>query len=76
MKKARFSKKRIKFGYLALLVVLMAVGIFSYLGYRSEAVEGLYLTCDGFEMSAQNAYQMKMCIRDSHITAWQKENLR
>lgn len=59
MKKARFSKKRMKFGYLALLVVLMVVGICGSLGYRSEAVEGLYLTCDGFEMSAQNAYQMK-----------------
>ena len=58
MKKVRFSKKRMKFGYLMLFVVLMVVGICSYLGYRSDAAEGLYLTCDGYEMSAQNAYQI------------------
>lgn len=59
MKKIKTIKKGLKFRYLVLLFALVAAGVCGYLGYHSDAAEGLYLTCDGYEMSAQTAYQMK-----------------
>ena len=59
MKNIKAMKKRIKFRYLVLLFALVVTGVCSYLGYHSDAAEGLYLTCDGYELNAQTAYQMK-----------------
>lgn len=59
MKKMNSMRKKIKFRYLVLIFAIFAVGVFSYLGYRSDAAEGLYLTCDGYELNATTAYQMK-----------------
>lgn len=59
MKNIKAMKQRIKFRYLVLLFALVVTGVCSYLGYHSDAAEGLYLTCDGYELNAQTAYQMK-----------------
>lgn len=59
MKRMRTSGKRIKFTYLLVLFAVIVTGVFTYLGYRSDAAEGLYLTCDGYELDSATAYQMK-----------------
>lgn len=56
MKTIKFANKK---SFIAILVMMLVVGIYHFVGYQSDAAEGLYLTCDGFEMSAQTAYQMK-----------------
>ncbi len=52
-------KKNIKFGYLAVLCAVLVVGICGYLGYHADAAEGLFITCDGYELNASSVYQMK-----------------
>lgn len=59
MKKIRETGKRIKFKYLAMFFVVVLVGVCGYMGDRSEAAEGLTLTCDGYELNSATAYQMK-----------------
>ncbi len=59
MKKMKAMKNKMKFRYLVLVFVMVFVGVCSYLGYSSDAAEGLYLTCDGYELNSATAYQMK-----------------
>lgn len=59
MKKMRMKKRRMRIMCLILLFTMVVVTAYAYLGDKSDAAEGLYLTCDGYEMSAQTAYQMK-----------------
>lgn len=59
MKEMGQKRKKIKFRYLALLFAIMVAAVFGYLGDHSEAAEGLFITCDGYELSPTTPYQMK-----------------
>lgn len=53
-------KKRIwKWSSIFFLLCILVAGFCYYMGDRSDAAEGLYLTCDGYQLNAQTAYQMK-----------------
>lgn len=59
MRKMKQKSKKIKFIYLAILFAVVVAGVFGYFGNRSEAAEGLFITCDGYELSPTTPYQMK-----------------
>ncbi len=59
MKKIKTMKNKMKFRYMVLVFVMVFVGVCGYLGYQSDAAEDMYLSCDGYELDAATAYQMK-----------------
>ena len=59
MKKIREKSRQIKFRYWAILFAIVVSVMCGYLGDRSEAAQGLTLSCDGYELNSATAYQMK-----------------
>ncbi len=59
MKKMKAMKNKMKFRYMVLVFIMVFVGVCGYLGYQSDAAEDMYLSCDGYELDAATAYQMK-----------------
>ena len=61
MKKSEKKKKHTiwKWGSIFLVLCIAVAGLCFCLGDKSDAAEGLYLTCDGYQLNAQTAYQMK-----------------
>ena len=61
MKKSEKKKKHTiwKWGSIFLVLCIAVAGLCFSLGDKSDAAEGLYLTCDGYQLNAQTAYQMK-----------------
>ena len=48
-----------KWGSIFFLIGIVVAVVCFFLGDKSDAAEGLYLTCDGYELNSQTAYQMK-----------------
>ena len=59
MKKIREKSRQIKFRYWAILFAIVVSVMCGYLGDRSEAAQGLTLSCDGYELNSATSYQMK-----------------
>lgn len=51
--------KKIRFLYLFILFAVVMAGMYTYMGYHSEAAGGLTLTCEGSQLNSSAAYQMK-----------------
>ena len=53
MKKIREKSRQIKFRYWAILFAIVVSVMCGYLGDRSEAAQGLTLSCDGYELNSE-----------------------